>query len=201
MTTAVLFTAGIPDYLPIFHSSKKWYEHHDDVIKWKLFPRYRPFVRGFTGEFPSQRPVTQSFDVIFDLRLNKRLSKQSRGWCFETPSCTSWRHCNDSFNHEYKAMRIINEIKALKHRSVWDSFRDCQSYFLNFLKLFKSIHDAWILIIRVRNKYRDRLPWLSDESYIKLNNIFYSISLKHHVYVQTWTKCSWTRFSGARTNG
>ena len=28
-------------------------------------------------EFPSQRPVTQSFDIIFDLRLNKRLSKQS----------------------------------------------------------------------------------------------------------------------------
>ena len=32
------------------------------------------------GEFPAQRPVTQSFDVFFDLRLNKRLSKQSWGW-------------------------------------------------------------------------------------------------------------------------
>ena len=30
-----------------------------------------------TGEFPSQRPVTQSFDVFFDLCLNKQLSKQS----------------------------------------------------------------------------------------------------------------------------
>ena len=29
-----------------------------------------------TGEFPSQRPVMLSFDVFFDLRLNKRLSKQ-----------------------------------------------------------------------------------------------------------------------------
>ena len=27
-----------------------------------------------TGGFPSQRPVTRSFDVFFDLRLNKRLS-------------------------------------------------------------------------------------------------------------------------------
>ena len=27
------------------------------------------------GEFPAQRPVTRSFDVFFDLRLNKRLSK------------------------------------------------------------------------------------------------------------------------------
>ena len=43
---------------------------HDDVIKWKHFPRDRPFVRGI------HRPVTRSFDVFFDLRLNKWLSKQ-----------------------------------------------------------------------------------------------------------------------------
>ena len=30
------------------------------------------------GEFPGQRPVTRSFDLFFDLRPNKRLSKQSR---------------------------------------------------------------------------------------------------------------------------
>ena len=47
-----------------------------------------------TGEFPAQRPVTRIFDVFFDLRLNKRLSKQSWGWWFETPSCPLWRHCN-----------------------------------------------------------------------------------------------------------
>ena len=29
------------------------------------------------GEFPAQRPVTRSFDVFSELRLNKRLSKQS----------------------------------------------------------------------------------------------------------------------------
>ena len=47
-----------------------------------------------TGEFPSQRPVTWSFDVFFDLPLNKRLSKQSRHRWFETPSHSLWRHCN-----------------------------------------------------------------------------------------------------------
>ena len=31
-----------------------------------------------TDEFSSQRPVTWGFDVFFDLRLNKRLSQQSR---------------------------------------------------------------------------------------------------------------------------
>ena len=40
---------------------------HDDVTKWKHFP--------VTGGFSSQRPVTWSFDVFLDLRLNKRLSK------------------------------------------------------------------------------------------------------------------------------
>ena len=37
-----------------------------------------------TGEFPSRRPVMWSFDVFFDLGLNKRLSKQSWGWLIET---------------------------------------------------------------------------------------------------------------------
>ena len=48
-----------------------------------------------TGEFPSQRPVTRSVDVFFDLRLNKRISKQSRSWWFETPPHSLWRHCNE----------------------------------------------------------------------------------------------------------
>ena len=51
---------------------------HDDVIK----------------EFPSQKPVTRSFDVFFDLCLNKRWRKQSWGRWFETPSHSLWRHCN-----------------------------------------------------------------------------------------------------------
>ena len=47
------------------------------------------------GEFPAQRPVTRSFDVFFDLRLNKRLRKQSWGWWFETLSWPLWRHRNE----------------------------------------------------------------------------------------------------------
>ena len=47
------------------------------------------------GELPAQRPVTRSFDVLFDLRPNKRLSKHSWGWWFETLSRSLCRHCND----------------------------------------------------------------------------------------------------------
>ena len=46
-----------------------------------------------TGEFLAQRLVTRSFDVFLDLRLGNQLSKQSRGWWFETPSRPLWRHC------------------------------------------------------------------------------------------------------------
>ena len=43
---------------------------------------------------PPQMSATPSFDVFLDLRLNKRLSKQSRCRWFETPPCSLWRHCN-----------------------------------------------------------------------------------------------------------
>ena len=55
-----------------------------------------PLCGEFTGpgEFPTQWPVTRSFDVFFDLCLNKRLSKQPWGWWFETPLWSLWRQCN-----------------------------------------------------------------------------------------------------------
>ena len=56
-----------------------------------------PLCGEFTGpgEFPAQRPVTRSVGVFFDLRLNKRLSKQSWGWWYETPPWLLWRQCYD----------------------------------------------------------------------------------------------------------
>ena len=65
------------------------------------------------GEFPSQRPVTRSFDVFFDLRLNKRLSKQSWGWWFETLSRPSWRHCNDELP-EQKWLVLVTTSGAVE---------------------------------------------------------------------------------------
>ena len=62
-----------------------------------------PLCGEFTDEFPSQRPVMQSFDVFFDLRLNKRLRKQSRGRWLEMPSYSLWRRCND---HSWKIFKI-----------------------------------------------------------------------------------------------
>ena len=46
-----------------------------------------------TCEFPSESQVTRRY-CVSDLRLSKRLSKQSWGWCFYSPSRSLWRHCN-----------------------------------------------------------------------------------------------------------
>ena len=47
-----------------------------------------------TGEFPTQRPVTRSFAVFFDLRLDQQLRKRWKRLWFEAPSRSLWRHCN-----------------------------------------------------------------------------------------------------------
>ena len=79
------------------------------------------------GEFPTQRPVTRSFDVFFDLRLNKRLSKQPWGWWFETPSWSLWRQCNVEFTPKLSwghlrscrlndVERVISLPKSIRNR-------------------------------------------------------------------------------------
>ena len=60
-----------------------------------------------TGEFPAQRPVTRSFDVFLDLRLNERLSKQSWSWWLR-------RH---RAHYDVTAMRL--EVQYLL---IWASF-------------------------------------------------------------------------------
>ena len=96
-----------------------WIGWHDDVIKWKLFPCYWPFVRGINssvnGEFPTQRPVTRSFDVFYDLRLNKRFSKLWRGWWFETRSCTLWSHCNDVIRNGHWNVKKSHGITSIHY--------------------------------------------------------------------------------------
>ena len=70
---------------------------HDDVIKWKHFPRYCPFVRGIhRSPVNSKHKGQWRGALMFSLicALNKRFGKQSRGWWFETSLRSLWRHCN-----------------------------------------------------------------------------------------------------------
>ena len=66
-----------------------WLSCHDDVIKIR-FPRHWSCVRGIhlSSVDSPERPVTQSFDAFFDMRLNKRLGKQSKcRWCQIVVQC------------------------------------------------------------------------------------------------------------------
>ena len=61
-----------------------------------------------TGEFPTQRPVTQSFDVFYYLHRNTQLSKRSWGWWFETPSHPLLRHCNVSWDLAIRRLSVLS---------------------------------------------------------------------------------------------
>ena len=68
----------LPGWLHAGHTRQSWWRHQIET-----FSALLAICAGnspVTGEVPAQRPVTRSFDVFFDLRPNKRLSKQWWGW-------------------------------------------------------------------------------------------------------------------------
>ena len=60
----------------------------DNVVTWKRFPHYWPFVRGFHQS--SVDSPTKNLDDSFNVSIDKLFNKQSSCRWFETP----WRHCN-----------------------------------------------------------------------------------------------------------
>ena len=126
-----------PRYWPFMRGIHWWPEdsHHKGTVRHKAFPCHNVIMSSqsepswswrrhqmetfsallaqcegnspVTGEFPSQRPITRSFDVFFDLHLNKRLSKPSGRRWFETPSRSLWRHWNND-NDESRQSPDIN---------------------------------------------------------------------------------------------
>ena len=93
------FLRHIPKFVQIrsfYISGCRWWRHQMDT-----FSALLGLCAGnspVTGEFPAHRPLTRRFDVFYDRRLTKRLSKQSwGGWWFETLLRSLWRHSNDPF--------------------------------------------------------------------------------------------------------
>ena len=100
------------------------------------------------GEFPTQRPVTRSFNVFFDLHLNKRLSKQSCAWWFEMLSHPLWRH--------------RNAVKAFEHGTghlCWTEWFQWVIY-MRFSKNAK----------RKKNKNKNKTPWSNNMFSITQND-------------------------------
>ena len=76
----LLLAIFISNFCNLFTYLKVFYTD-DDVIKWKDFPCYWPFVWGIhrSVNSPHTGPVTRSFAALFDLHLNIRMSKLSWG--------------------------------------------------------------------------------------------------------------------------
>ena len=82
------YTWSIYPYSPGLFKIAPVLANHDDVIKWKHFPRYWPFVRGIHGEFPHKgqwRGALMFSFICAWINVWVNNCKQSRGWWFETP--------------------------------------------------------------------------------------------------------------------
>ena len=117
--TSHYFVMGVVTYArPKLNAGQKsWWRHQMEICSALL-----ALCAGnspVTGEFPTQRPVTRSFDVFFDLRLNKRSSKQSWGWWSETPLCSLRRQCN---GYKWPMTRIMKS--QFKFSSAWTTCND-----------------------------------------------------------------------------
>ena len=120
------------------------------------------------GEFPAQRPVTRSFDVFSELRLNKRLSKQSWGWWFETLSCSLWRYRNDrKLTHYIPSNCIIYWRQFLKdvcpaqlHASlnIWK----CYDY-----KILRNHVVIWAILMTLQERLKSPITRLFPDNLFK----------------------------------
>ena len=163
--------------ITLSNSFIEWVMNHDDVIKWKHFPLYCPFVRAIhlsPGNSPhAQRPVTRSFDVFFELRLNKRLSKQWWGWWFQTPSGPLWRHCNVFLLRSSTEVRCILGMMS-SGISALLKFNRRQSYGLHVQCIYASLQ-LEINVIQVTQTWcrsnGECGPQIAHFIFIMLNNV------------------------------
>ena len=122
----------------------------------------------FTGHQwnPARRPGTWNFDVFFDLRLNKRLSNQSWGWWFETPSRPLRRHCNTLSvflllsNHYLNQSGFMStDRQATSYTDIWilNIFLKKLVYYLfqNGGYFLRTPHSNLLLFHRWRHVYRE----------------------------------------------
>ena len=140
-----------------------------------------------SGEFPAQRPVTRSFDVFFDLLPNKRLSKQSLGWWFETPSGSLWRHSNEVgrsnswYLPRYNGIEYIRMTQWPVGNLLFLITKSAKHILVNDkLSFFHKIPISWIPLDHIK----DNSTWIQMRAWCRpttshfLNN-WWAISLSH----------------------
>ena len=167
-----------------------------------------------TREFLSQSPVTRGFDVFFDLRQNKRLSKQSLGWWFETRSTPFLRHCNgflfichwwyEEFGVRSRYLRqglVITSHNLLWYAITYPCLRFLlmmpkSSYIINInLNLCRLHITVYIYIVLPFN-----FNWTIDSIYnsTSCEDLHIVCFMYHDVF--KWLTVACTRYLGARIN-
>ena len=99
-----------------------------------------------TGEFSSQNPVTQSFDVFFDLRLNKGFSKQPRRRWFYTSSRPLWRHCNEITSANGVQCEYIFAWRSRDYRYIAFSIRPDFELYIGKITLLNASFETIIIM-------------------------------------------------------
>ena len=124
-----------------------------------------------SGEFLAQKPVTRSFNVFFDLRFSKRLSKQSWGWWFETLSRPLWRHCN-GIGHT--TLIVLKPQSYLKGQ--WGKL-----YFVSTWDIIKTAR-----YITWRDWWRDIVWYKFSSPEVKIGGALQTSMARYHVGPSEW---------------
>ena len=119
--------------------------------------------------------MMQSFNVFFDLHLNKRLIKQSRRWWFEMLSCSLWRHCN---------------VWDLSERlSYWELIENISRKF--------TYNGQWCRASMFSLIYTWTNGWLNnqDAGDLRCYHAHYDVTVMYGTWVRDWAIGSWLRTS------
>ena len=130
------------------------------------------------GEVPAQRPVTQSFDVFFELHPNKRLSKQWWGWWFETLSRPLWRHRNDFPSQPSMCWSTNHNLPEIPNR-IGATATPSQTYLQDLH--FNHMHGCVLVMPCVRLTTRVELLRFYDNSLLNISMILLISKLQKRV--------------------
>ena len=149
---------------------------------------------------------------FFDLRLNKRLSKQPWGWWFETPSWSLWRHCNVRWRYNAMASQITSVPIVCSIVCSGADQREHQKLRVTGLCEGESTGDQWIPLKRASNtenvsiwwRHHDKQScWRYEKTHLCDGDIvtarLKTMSSKSFTWVKTfvfWYKFEWNIFVG-----
>ena len=131
----------------LWTSNATWWRHQMETFSalLALCARNSPV----TGEFPAQGPVTRSFDIFFDLRLNKRLRNN--------------HEAGDLSRH-----RVHYDVTVYMRqgsRSSWIQIAACRlsGHYLN---------QCWCIINwTIGNKFRQNFNWYTKKIHSKMSSV------------------------------